>query len=243
MNLLDIRKQFVKISGRYDMVVDAVDFADNGANFYINEGQKSLERRIDFSPANAKFYRDLTVGEYLIQLAGCRVVKEVWVLDTDSRTQLEELSEGDLKEFSETLPLSSATRSKPTHYYNVGLRRSPDDEDGAGDSSIIQSFIDTLSPSNPAYTGVVIWPPADSTYGIEVSGLFYNTVLTDNTDENYWSVRYPMLLIMSALYHLEIMYKGSKSSSAWHALIEAELLNIEFDSVDQESYNVHQTRG
>jgi len=43
MNLLEIRTEFIKQSGRYDLVTDATSWADNGANFYINSGQDYLD--------------------------------------------------------------------------------------------------------------------------------------------------------------------------------------------------------
>ena len=45
MNLLEIRTKFRSISGRYDLVNS--DYSDNGANFFIEEGRKWLDSKVD----------------------------------------------------------------------------------------------------------------------------------------------------------------------------------------------------
>ena len=44
MNLKEIREQFVKRSGRYDLVSSTTNWTDNGADFFIRNGQKLLDR-------------------------------------------------------------------------------------------------------------------------------------------------------------------------------------------------------
>lgn len=245
MNLLEIRTQFVKISGRYDLVVDAVTFADNGADFYINQGQRSLERRTNVKAAKAKVFKDLSVGTYLISMEGCRAITGVSIMDADSKTPLEKLHPDrdklDITAYS--TPISNATAGKPLYWYPTNLRRSPDDFNDAGDSATLISYLDTISVSDPTLTGFVIYPPTDIEYSLQVDGLFYNLELTDDTDISYWSVNYAMLLIMASLHQLEMVYRGSKSASAWKTLIEEELVNIDMDAAEEESADVNMTRG
>jgi hypothetical protein len=243
MNLLEIRTQFIKISGRYDLVVDASAFADNGADFYIQQGQRSLERRLDSRPTGAKYYIDLEVGDYLVKIKNSRVIQEVWILDTDTRTQLSPITHEALRELAYTTPLSSATRAQPQVYYPTSLRRSPDDEDGSGDSALLQTYLDIVSPSDPDYNGIVLYPPVDKAYGLEIVGLFYDYKLTTDTESNYWSSNYPTLLIMAALRELEIMYRGSKTVSRWDEIISAEVAGIDMDSVAQEITHSNRMEG
>lgn len=56
MNLRDFREQFIKLSGRYDLVIDAEDYADNGANFYINGAVKLLDRIITLPSSKQRLY-------------------------------------------------------------------------------------------------------------------------------------------------------------------------------------------
>ena len=109
--------------------------------------------------------------------------------------------------------------------------------------STLKTFIDTISPSDPTITGLVIYPPADIDYGLEIHGLFYNLQLTSDTDSNYWTVNYPMILLMASLQQLGNMYRGAKSSIVWDDLIEKELTNIDKDHVEQEIASVNIMEG
>lgn len=240
MNLLEIRTQFAKISGRYDLV-DPSDFADNGADFYIQQGQRSLERRLNIQHSVAKFYDDLTVGTYKVSVANCRAIQEVWILGSDARTELEKLDGYKLRGIHQkfvsnmySTPLSTMTQGRPTHYYLTNLRRTPETEAGAGDSATLSSYLDTSYPFNSTQSGLIIFPRCDAAYGIEIKGLFYSPVLTTDNGSNLWSTNYPTLLIWAALRELEIMFRGSKTASSWESLIEGELIGIEKDAIEQE---------
>lgn len=239
MDLLAIRKEVVKVSGRYDLVSDPTTCAvDNGINHYIYEGQKALERRLSTPPTRAKLYKDLMVGDYIVKFKNCRAVFEVWVIDSTSSVKLEKIRKSDLRALVAKPAVSAATRAKPYYYLPIDLRRTPDDEDGAGDSTMLASYLDVESPADPEYKAVMLYPPADAAYGIEVQGLFYNLELEDNADENYWSVNYPNLLIMATLHQLSYMYKGGKTVSSWSQAIEEELVNIDKDAIEQEIYDL-----
>jgi len=250
MNLLDIRKQFVKISGRYDLVVDTEDYEDNGADFYITEGQKSLERRINFNPAVGKLFMDITAGGYKVNFQNCRAIQEVWILSEESRTELILLDDYALRgihqKFVEnmyTTPLSSMERGRPLYYYPTNFRRVPDSGTFAGDSAVLSSYLDTITPTDSTASGLILLPSPDSGYSIEIKGLFYNPVLAADEDTNCWTVSYSSLLVMAALRHLEIMFRGSKAASAWESLIEAEILNLEKDAIEQEISQIDTLEG
>ena len=66
MNLIEIRTMFRDISGRYDLV--NTDLSDNGADIYIQQGQKSLERRTNYTPSTATVFKDIAE----IGRASCR---------------------------------------------------------------------------------------------------------------------------------------------------------------------------
>ena len=249
MNLLQIRTQFAKISGRYDLVNPST-FADAGADFYIQQGQRSLERRLNISPSIAKFYGDLTIGTYKVSVANCRAIQEVWVMNSESRTEVSKLGDYDLRGIHQkyvsnmyTTPLSSMESGRPSHYYLTNLRRSPETETGVGDSATLSSYIDTTYPFDPANSGIILFPRCDEAYGIEIKGLFYSPVLTTDIGTNIWSVSYPTLLIWAALRELEIMFRGSKTASSWESLIEGELIGIEKDAIEQEINSINVLEG
>jgi hypothetical protein len=64
MNLLQIRTKFRSVSGRYDLVND--NFSDNGANFFIEEGRKWLDSKVDkkmIHEATSKWASDPLVND------------------------------------------------------------------------------------------------------------------------------------------------------------------------------------
>jgi len=249
MNLLQIRTQFIKISGRYDLVNPST-FADDGADFYIQQGQRSLERRLNINPTVAKYYTDLSIGQYKVTVQNCRAIQEVWVMNSTSRTEVAKIGDYDLRAIHQrfvanmySTPLSTMSQGRPTHYYPTNLRRSPETEDGTGDSSTLSSYLDTSYPSDPAASGIILLPRTDEAYGIEIKGLFYSPTLYVDTSTNVWASEYPTLLIWAALRELEIMFRGSKTASSWEALIEGELINVEKDAIEQEVNSIDKMEG
>ncbi|MCK4818948.1 hypothetical protein KA005_24455, partial [bacterium] len=162
MNLLAIRKQFVKLSGRYDLVVDAVDYADNGADFYINDGMNMLDKLVDLPESKAKLYFDLSSGEYSVTFQNsCRVIEEVWVNDSESRYQLIKVSLNELKSFYPE-PASVTSTGKPSAFAIAELRAlKTTTRDSLG--TFINKTWDEDS-TNYDYRGIVIVPPADGSY-------------------------------------------------------------------------------
>ena len=90
MNLLQIRTKFRELSGRFDLVNS--DFSDNGADFFINEGRKFLDRLIKTQKSYASCFRFIEVGKFSAQFPYCRAIKEVWVMSTSARWQLKKVS-------------------------------------------------------------------------------------------------------------------------------------------------------
>lgn len=249
MNLLQLRTQFVKISGRYDLV-NPTTFADAGADFYIQQGQRSLERRMNITPTQGKYYVDLSVGDYLVKFQNCRAIYSVWIMNSESRTEVVKIEDYDLRAIHQqwvenmySTPLSSMDSGRPTYYYPTNLRRVPESEDGTGDSATLSSYLDTDSPYDTSYTGIILLPKCDEAYGLEIQGLFYSPILSSNTDSNYWSANHPTLLIWAALRELEIMFRGSKSASSWESFIESEIVNIDKDMIEEKINSTHELRG
>ncbi len=267
MDLLAIRTQFVQTSGRYDLVVDAVDYVDRGANWYINQGQKSLERKMNVASTKAKVFKDLDIGTYLVTLVDCRAITGVWIMTEERKIPLIKIDPDRAKLNPESyMPaLDSAGRAIPTYWYPTNLRRAADAESNTNtvtfggevvtfggesvtmgygsDSDTIEEFIDTVTPQDPTRSGLVIYPPTDIAYGIQVDGLFYNVALSSDDDINYWSVEHSALLIMAAMRTLEGLSRGSKKYADWTAIIDDEIREISMDAAEEESANIVQFKG
>jgi len=78
MDLVSLRTLFTTLSGRYDLVVDATDFANNGADFFIQGGQKLLESLIITPKSEARVLKLIGSGDSRISLSNCQSIHEVW---------------------------------------------------------------------------------------------------------------------------------------------------------------------
>jgi len=242
MNLLAIRTQFVKISGRYDLVVDAVDFEDNGADFYINAGQKYLDRMDTSRKARARVFESIVLGSWYAIFQLCRAVEEVWC--TNSSGEKWKLEKIDYKTLWQAYAEDPANLDSgdPLYYCPIYLRTVPE----VADTLTIDSFGSTVyheSRDHFTYNGMIFMPPAQGSYTLEIRGLFYTPELVNETDETYWSVVQPQALIMAACRQLEIMYRNSEGAKDWENSIALEMRGIDFDEVAQDIAEIDQMEG
>jgi len=240
MNLLEVRTQFVKTSGRYDLVVDSVDYVDNGADFYITAGQKYLDQLITVPDSQANIFFAPIAGEYTITVdKSCRAIYEVWANDSESRWPLNKLELTEFK-YQYNKPVSSITAGAPCDYTLMDMRSiSPDAQ-----SSLAEFLSKTaVEGSGFGYRGIVFGPQFDATYVIEVIGLFGQVILSSDSDSNFWSFNHPDLLLRAAFYKLEAHSRGTENAKNWLSAIRDDAQLIDFDIVDEESHSIDQMEG
>jgi len=239
MNLLEIRLDVMKKSGRYDLV-DQDTSADNGMDFYITAGQKYLDKLVTIPDSQANIFFAPVAGEYTITIdKSCRAIYEVWANDDEARWELNKLELSDFK-YKYNEPVSAITPSSPCDYTFMNMRSiSPDEQ-----SSLAEFLSKTaVEGSGFGYRGIVFGPQFDATYVIEVIGLFGQIILSSDLDSNFWSFNYPHLLISAALLSLESFSRGTENAKNWISAIKNEVALIDFDVADEESYNVSQMKG
>ena len=241
MNLLDVRKWFVRESGRYDLVVDAAggDWTDNGANNYINAGIRMLDRMQDTSKSLARNFQLTSSGTSVLTFQYCRAIREVWCADTDSRWKLDKKDMKWMREmYSDP---DSESYGTPLYYTPAVLRTSPLQDLKDGDD--YPTFVDYLkyldiSYSHKGYNGVLIGPPADGEYMIEVWGIFRPEDLSTDADTNEWTVRFPEIVVMASQAMLEKFNRNTEGLNDWMAAISQELRTIDVDESDEESAEI-----
>lgn len=242
MNLLQVRQQFRAISGRYDLVNS--DGSDNGADFYINEGSRYLDRleRVDKSPAY--YYTSLAIGFYSVNFPLCRAVQEVWVTkSTGVRWQLEKKTFQWLRaEYAEVFGI--ADTGAPAYYAPINLRTVPDPSEVQGNlANYMAAALDVINTNTQDYNAVIIIPPTDEVLTVEVGGLFYQRVLDEDSDENYWTQLHPFLLIQSAMMQVEIANRNTQGVNDWKRTIGDNLSGIGMDVVEEDISEYNQMEG
>jgi hypothetical protein len=237
MKLSEIRTHFIKFSGRYDL--ENSDNSDNGANFFINAGQRFLDRRIDFRKTDGKVYRKVATDSWYLTVQNCRTIEHIWASDDEERWELEMKSLLWLN--NEYADVTSDTTSKDPLYWAPSNIRGVD----TVDMNNLGTFFNLAmkEAANEDYTGIVFLPPPDEAMVLEIWGKFYTPELKDDDDESYWSVVVPETLIQAALYRLEIFYRNTSGANDWLSAIEVDLLDIDKDKVQEDTENVDQLEG
>lgn len=241
MNLLQLRTKFVQISGRYDLVIDSVDYADQGADYYINAGMHMLERLSDLTENKARLFYALASGEYALTFQhNCRLIQEVWANSSTERFPLEKISLAELKE--EYYKLASSEDTGEPAYYAIAELRALETTDQIS----LGTFIDKNwleDETKYDYNGIVIVPPADESYVIEISGLFKNVDLSNDSDQNFWTLQESDLLLRAALYKLEAFSRGTENAKNWLSAIRDDVFELNKDLAQEESIDVDQMEG
>lgn len=243
MNLKELRTQFVKRNGRYDLVIDNVNWADNGANFYINAGQRYIDRLDSHPKSYGRNFQPVSSGSYYVTFPFCRAVKEVWVMDGEGQKKLEKVDYDQLRSYYADRQ-SQLTTGEPAYYFPAGIRLVPESDrlTIAELDSIIDWTHVIIDPSYN-YNGVLFYPPADGDYTIEINGLFYSPELSSDTDNSFWSVVHPEILLMAANRQLEIDYRNTQGVKDWEMAIQTEILGLGKDLVEEHIADVSQMEG
>lgn len=240
MDLLAIRTQVAKKSGRYDLVNPST-FADNGMNFHIEAGQKYLDKLVEVPESYAQIFESLASGEYSLTFQHhCRSIETVFVNNDTDRYQLTKVSLNALKNYySQTI--ATIGQDAPCVYALANLRAL---ETTAKTSlGTFANLTWSESDTNYGYRGIIIMPPADENYVVEVSGKFLQKILTNDTDENYWTIEYPHLLIMAALRSIEVFNRNTAGVEDWSRAIMTETNMLDLDVAEEDSAGVNQFEG
>jgi len=241
MNLVQLRQKFVETSGRWELVVDTTDWADAGADFYIQAGQRLLEGLVTTRQSRGNLYLPLAAGEYQLSWQkSCRVVESVFLETSAARTQLDKVSLLELKN-AYTSPVASLGTESPLVYALADLRGIETTAKNSLAEYLDYSFDELVSSAD--YTGIIIAPVTPVAAVVTISGLFDQYELTDDSDENYWTLRHPGLLLKCALYELETFGRGTAHHKSWMDAIQVAVHNLERDIVEEEIAGVDQMEG
>lgn len=238
MDLVTLREQFVKLSGRYDLVVDATDWADAGADFYIQAGQDYLDRYYHNPKAENTIFENLAAaGDWYMTFERCRAIKEVWINNGEGRSQLIKKDMSWLYQKFSGL-ISATNRGTPLYYCPAKLRSTENvDQDTLG------NFFNYVEDDSDALRGILILAPPDEAIVVEIQGLFYSDALTSDTDESYWSENWPAILLKAALYQVEVFNRNLGGMKNWKAAIEDELMGLDKDNIEELNVGSNQIRG
>lgn len=244
MNLKEFRKLFVATSGRYDLVND--DDSDNGADFYIQAGQRYLETICHWDKQEAVHTEELR-NLSVFMLPNLRAITSVMARLASSTTWVELVR----------VPLSQA-RTYAANNLETGLdvplfytlirsrgeagitsATTPDFFVGYGD------YQEVLDGQNFDSVGLYLTPLNRSAESliVEVHGTFRSVKLESETDVNFWTSEWPALLLYAASRELEVFQRNMNGVREWEVSIMSVLSASEMDMIQDESNAVSVMRG
>lgn len=238
MDLLEIRTQFVKLSGHFELASTDGNYTDAGADFYIHAGQDFLDRRKEFWKRAAVTYRELAIGEWYCEFERCRLVEKVWVNNTTGRSQLTKKSILWLYNEYQS-PLSAMENGTPEYYCPLNLRMVD-----YGDKDSLGEFFNAADVSTNDTRGLLILSPPDEKVVLEIHGQFYSTYLERDTDTSFWSVNHPDVLLLAALYQLEVLYhRNTQGANDYLLQLDRILDDLDKDVVEENIQEVTELEG
>lgn len=238
MNLLQMRIKFRDLSGRYDLVND--DYSDNGADFFINEGRKFLDRLDETQKSWGIRLCPLAINASYVTFPYCRAIKELWAASpTVGRWQLKKKNLQDLMDgYLMTLPAEMES-GVPLYYSPCITRYSPTNPVPAS----FETLMGYVEVANSNYNAILINVPSSEGITLIIKGLFYSPELALDNDVNYWSEVNPMLLYMSTMRQIEIANRNTQGVNDWTISIMAEMKQLGMDLVEEVIAEVNQMEG
>ena len=227
MNLLNLRKHFVKISGRYDLVGDTHEWVDNGADFYIQAGQDFLDRLRENPKATNTIFEELASGSWYLTFPRCRSIKEVWINNTSGRSRLTKKSMTELYRLYSG-SIEETDTGTPLYYCPAKLRSTEHT-----DQNSLGNFFNYVLDSSDALRGILILAPPDESIVVELQGLFYSDALEADADESYWTINWPHLLVLAACRQVEVFNRNSAGVKDLTSSILAEIDGIDKDMIEE----------
>lgn len=237
MTLLEIRTKWITTSGRTDLVIDTTNYVDNGANFFIQAGQRLLDSILPNRKDIGRYVKDLVVDDYKVMLSYVRAIDSVYVKASgDARIELTRKSHSWLlEEYSESIADSDS--GTPTYWTPIVSVLSPEQKGLTAldyTDEFTYDYEDIMfGATRYQKDGITFRPKADKVYTMTIFAWFFSLLATD-ADISYHSEMYPELLIMAANLALEIFYRNSEGVKDWLRSMELFLKGIDHDLVRSE---------
>jgi hypothetical protein len=240
MNLVEIRQKFREISGRYDLVND--DFSDNGADFFINEGSRWLDKAVETTKSWASYMEIINAGDWYVQFSQSRAIKEVWISTIEGKWQLEKIRLQDLIASFFTANPSNWINGTPVYYSPILTRTIPETLDPL-DIAAFSAFVGLIQVTSHDYNAIILSSPVDQDTLVEVIGLFYSQTMSDDTDTNFWATVHPLLLIQAAIRQTYIVSGNKPMLDIIDRGLDGDLTRLGYDLTEQIIAEIDQMEG
>lgn len=103
-------------------------------------------------------------------------------------------------------------------------------------------YYNVMFGNSQGYNGIQIMPPSDVAYTVEVLGDWFS-VMTAATDQCYWSIVYPNVLLQAMLFAIEVFYRNATGMRDMLLSLEPFLDGVDKDLVEESTVGINQMEG
>lgn len=267
MSLQMVREMFITATGREDLREPFASgiHASARADFFINAGQRYLDRVVDTVKSRTSWRVRLSAGAFCTLVPQCIALFECSIITEGSkRVKLQQVTVDELLDiYSGTIEAADSELAPPVKFTttNSGIVN-PDSlvnghwavYDAAaapGQNPILgqpsQPYVDGLNGAilgdHYEFHGVVFMPPLAEASTVEVHGRFFSPWLEADGAKSYWTEVAPNVLVMAAARQLEVTMRNSEGVRDWDAALASELQALAFSDVEQLTYGIYQIEG
>lgn len=239
MDLFQIRRMFREMSGRYDLVDDD---SSGTLDMLINQASRALDRKTFHQKSPAVHWAAVAIDDFQVSIPYCRAIKEVWMsyvapADDVARYQLEKR---DLQWIiANYLSAETVSSGTPLYWAPTLTRRIPEGVDISAFSTYM-TYMDPMTDVAQDYNALVFVAPTSAAALIGVRGLYYSKELTLRTDENYWTVNHPTVLLRAVMLELETFNQNRSKIRGWREDLAVDAVEIDKDLVEEEITEIDQ---
>lgn len=223
MTLSEVRKMFVKITGRYDLVKDTESYEDDGADFMLNAGIRMLDSMFTHSKSYGTIRVSIESGEDVYRTDNVLSIEAIQVSSDEGRVTLTHVSEQDITERD---PDGSNSSGAPKYYaIHTGMRNP--ELGNLEDEFKGESFR--------------IFPAPDEDITAYVYGRL-TIPLKEEDDVNFWSSSYPETLITAGQYFIERFHRNSQGMADHMRAIRQDLRELDYNAIESQLGSITQMK-
>lgn len=223
MNLVQVRKMFVKLTGRYDLVKDTESYEDDGADFMLNAGIRMLDSMFTHSKSYGTIRLSMKPNKAVYRTDNVLSIEGVQVSSDEGKVTLTHVSEQDIEERDPDGEFSSGA---PKYYaIHTGMR-----------NPALGNLKDEFKGES-----FRIFPIPDSSLVGYVKGRI-TIPLKEDDDINFWTTSYPETLITAGQYFIERFHRNSQGMADHMRAIRRDLHELDANAIESQQGSITQMR-
>ncbi len=231
MTLYDIRQQFVKATGRFDLVNS--DGSDNGADFFIRQANRILYSTLKILKHLSTYELSLPIGVKAVRMPEHTELRRVdLIFSTTERRNLV---------YRNKTRFFSMFNKTATIVYPVDPFEPETFEDRGTPTYYTEVSVNELEGTNQYLKPLAIYfnCPLEKEATLEVEGYFIESLI-DDADENALTNLAPMALVFKAAYFMEVYFRNTEGAKDWEMAVSSIVDKFDDEDVAIRTQDINQ---